>query len=105
MHNQIVTGTNAKGIFEFSCEDESLQSSVETEYFGKDSKCLKGNLSRPLCVKTTCDTDLQKVVIHFKSGDTFIPLVCENDGDSILIPGMSDGSIVECPNLSVACPE
>ena len=101
----VVTGTNENGIVEFNCEDETLTSSVDPEYFGESSKCFETNLSRPICMKTICDSSEHKVkiVVETEEGGTEI-LTCDADGDIMQIPGMPAGYIFQCPALSTVCP-
>ena len=101
----VVTGTNERGTFEFHCKDETLVSSLEPEYFGESSKCLETNLSRPICMKTICDSSEYKVkiVAETEEGGTEI-LTCDADGDMMQIPTLPAGSMFQCPSLSTVCP-
>eukprot|EP00554_Chaetoceros_debilis_P014309 CAMPEP_0194124942 /NCGR_PEP_ID=MMETSP0150-20130528/59201_1 /TAXON_ID=122233 /ORGANISM="Chaetoceros debilis, Strain MM31A-1" /LENGTH=2931 /DNA_ID=CAMNT_0038818727 /DNA_START=94 /DNA_END=8886 /DNA_ORIENTATION=- len=104
MNNMIVTGTNADKIFDFQCEDDTLQSNVDAEFFGDSSRCIETNMIRPLCMKTLCDPQKKKVVVYTNIGGTSTPIVCENDGDFLDIPGIADAKL-QCPVLQIACPE
>ena len=104
LNNMVVTGTSGLDSYALQCEDSNLESSTKAEYFGIDSRCIITNGPRPLCMKTECNKDLNKVIIMIKDGEYFVSVICQNDGDIIDIPGM-DGMTFECPPLPIICPK
>lgn len=104
LNNMAVTGTNANLSYDLSCEDDELESSVDAEFFGMNSKCIENSLSRPLCMKTECNMELNKVIIMVGEGEAFIPILCENSGDIMDLPGYPSETF-ECPPMNIICPE
>jgi len=88
--------------------DESPYSPYyEGEKFGTDSRCLNASfqrggrkVSRPACMRTSCDENLKKVVISI-SGQTN---VCNYDGEVFASP-LDAGSQFTCPRLAAVCPQ
>ena len=51
-------------------------------------------------MKAICDVQRQKIVVYAND----IPIVCQNDGDLMDIPGLA-GAKIKCPELNIICPE
>jgi hypothetical protein len=85
-------------------EHGSKITQTDMEFFGSESRCIETDLQRPMCLKFDCDTRRRKAVIYVKNGNSFDPIVCENDGDLMKIPGLQQGNVV-CPSLDMVCPE
>ena len=102
-----IEGTNSvNGIFEFNCENETISSNVDVEYFGEGSRCIEGNQDRPYCMRMVCDVQREKIVVYANNN----PIICENDGDFMDIPGtgtsgIPEGAKIQCPMLDIACPQ
>lgn len=102
-----VESTNSNiGVFQFHCQNETITSSITAEYYGEGSRCIESSTNRPLCMQMVCDSQIQKIVI-FANND---PMICQNDGDEMDIPGAGLGNIpagakIYCPTLNVACPQ
>lgn len=102
-----VQGTNSiQGIFEFNCENSTITTDIGAEYYGAGSRCIEGNQDRPYCMRMVCDAQRGKIVVYADN----IPIVCENDGDMMDIPGAGRdgvpvGAQIQCPVLNIACPE
>ena len=92
---------------QFDCsvdDDGSGMSKNEIEFFGPESRCVETNLQRPLCLKFECNQQRRRLVLFVKRGDQFISITCENDGDTMTIPGLAGGTI-QCPAFDMICPQ
>ncbi len=74
---------------------------LDIEFFGAESRCIETTLQRPLCLKFECNVQSRRVVLHFGQ---YEPIVCENVGDFMNLPGESGGQF-ECPDFESVCPE
>jgi len=108
MNMSPVEMSNANGIYEFNCENSTLSSSAGVEFFGDGSRCIETTQSRPLCMRMVCDAQRKKVVVYANND----PIICENDGDFMDIPGaggqpsgLPAGAKIQCPILNMAYPK
>jgi hypothetical protein len=102
-----IEGTNSiNGIFQFNCENETLTSDIDAEYYGESSRCIESNQDRPYCMRTVCDKQRHKIIVYANNER----IICENDGDMMDIPnagtaGIPVGAKIQCPELNIVCPE
>lgn len=88
--------------------DEPYVGFYPGEEVGTSSRCINArhgtNVSgisyQPACMQVTCKADTRQVEI----GQFDTPIICENTGDEIPIPGL-DGGFFVCPRLAALCPE
>ena len=90
---------------EVNCENEVQESDFAYDTYGEDSRCFNTNLTRSVCMKSSCNNTTRKIESSLR--DIAANFVCEFDGQEIYVNAaqLNLPFIFYCPNLTHFCPE